>query len=769
MASRSNPFGFLARYWFPVGLVMLLVLAIPGFVLFALNLIGWQADVNRWLQRNLNLTYSLPIPWWGGLILLLLPIAILILYFLKLKRKPLSVPSTFLWKKSIEDLHVNSLLQWLRHNVLLLLQILAVLFMIYAVMGFRFHGRTGESRYYILMIDNSASMNAADVAPSRLEWAKLEALKEIDAASDSDFGMVIEFNSSAEIKQSYTNNRGVLRQAVRDIKPSQRLTRIEEALSLADSLANPTRSTENEAARPVDAEPGKERTYVAAEGIPTELHIFSDGRFPDPTSFALGNLNPHFHLAGQSAVDSSDNVALVTLNALRDESDASKVQIFARASNFRDREVKSQVQLEVIVDGRLKDVFEKEIKIAARKKIEEPREPGKEEILVRDTPGEGTVTFDLRDLDDRSNVVVHARLVNVRDKLPLDDEAWLVVGVVRKARVLIVTRGNDALQAFFEDEAALEVARIERLAPADLTTDKYLRPARDGLYDLVIFDRCGPDKEENMPLANTFFIGYPPPPWKQASEEKKEKPDPFTVTRIESPHIKGWMNKHAILRYLVALHEIGISEAFRISKDELPPRTPRLMESDQDVALMLVLSRQSYADLVMTFPIFTEKGEWNTNWPLKPSFPLFLRNVLYTLGNVSDAASEETVKPGQPKTIRPDAEMNQAVNQIKVFDPENQATTLNRGTRPDFTFGETDHVGVYQVWWNSAWQRSFAVNLLDSDESHIEPRANIQIGEERVAAGQERGQPREMWKWVVLAALFVLLAEWYIYNRRVYI
>jgi hypothetical protein len=95
--------------------------------------------------------------------------------------------------------------------------------------------------------------------------------------------------------------------------------------------------------------------------------------------------------------------------------------------------------------------------------------------------------------------------------------------------------------------------------------------------------------------------------------------------------------------------------------------------------------------------------------------------------------------------------------------------TLERGSRADFSFGETNRVGIYQVAWNDAWQRSFAVNLLDADESNIEPRTAVQIGAERIISGRERRQPRELWKWLVLVALGFLLAEWYIYNKRVYI
>src|SRR6516162_1596803 len=181
MSARSSAIStVVARAWFPLALILLLLLAIPGVVLFILNLLGKESAVNPWLQDHTRLSYHIPIPWWAGVILLLVPLFILLLYFLKLKRKPLHVPSTFLWKKSIEDLHVNSLFQWLRENVLLLLQILTVLVLIYALMSFQVHGNMVEGRHYIIMIDNSASMSATDVSPSQLEQAKKEALNEID-------------------------------------------------------------------------------------------------------------------------------------------------------------------------------------------------------------------------------------------------------------------------------------------------------------------------------------------------------------------------------------------------------------------------------------------------------------------------------------------------------------------------------------------------------------------------------------------------------------
>ena len=101
--------------------------------------------------------------------------------------------------------------------------------------------------------------------------------------------------------------------------------------------------------------------------------------------------------------------------------------------------------------------------------------------------------------------------------------------------------------------------------------------------------------------------------------------------------------------------------------------------------------------------------------------------------------------------------------------PRGEATRLERGGRAEFTFGATEELGVYRVVRDDGGERGFAVNLLDANESNIEPRRAIQIGSERVVAGEERKQPLELWKWIILLALILLMLEWYIYNRRIYI
>src|SRR5262249_26047482 len=173
---------------------------------------------------------------------------------------------------------------------------------------------------------------------------------------------------------------------------------------------------------------------------------------------------------------------------------------------------------------------------------------------------------------------------------PLDNQAWLVVGVVRKAKVLIVGPPNSILGAFFDDDATRAVAEVDKITKDQITDkEKYLEPARSGVYDLVIFDRCAPAREDEMPRANTFFIGHPPPPWKPVGQPQ---PEGIKIEKIENPAVKGWTTQHNLLRYLTGLHEIGIHDAFRVTG--LPPRTPKLIEGDRDLLLMFALSRGPY-------------------------------------------------------------------------------------------------------------------------------------------------------------------------------
>lgn len=737
------------RTFFPIAVALLVLLALPGAIAFAADFFGYGAELNTWLEARFGISHALALTLPAAGVLLAVPPLLVLLYFLRLRRKPVAVSSTFLWNKSIEDLHVNRLMQWLRRNILLLLQLLAIFMLLYAVLGPRLHGTNGPAgRHYILMLDNSASMSATDVKPNRLAWAKAEAIKEIDAATDADFGMVIVFNRTAEIRQSYTGNRTLLREAVHAIQPTVFSTRIDEALNLAASLANPSRSTENEVARPDNPEVGKERTYVAAEGMAADVHLYSDGGFPPVPGFALEHLNLTYHSPAPSPEDgTSNNLAIIRLDAVRDSDDPRKLTLTATIRNYRGTPIEKQtVRLEMLdSSGRVVGSYVRADTFDAKSK----------------QPATGQdVAFPLDDVPENADVIFHVKLENTKDDLALDDEAWLIPGVARKARVLVIGKDNVVLRKFLDSPSTKAIADVIIYEPHVLTErEKYLDPARDGKYDLVIFDRCGPATEDEMPRANTLFIGHPPPPYRQP--KMGEPNDPRTVTPLSRPAVTGWSDGHAVMRHLRGLYEIEIDEAFRFP--ELPPKTGRLLESDGNTTLLAAIPRQSFTDLVLTFPIVGDDGRWNTLWPLRPSFVMFLRNVVRSQGHVRDALADDVLRPGDVKMLRPPGA------QITITWPGGgRSETLDRGSRSDVFFTGTDALGVFTAVSNGENQK-FAVNLFDPEESDIAPRASVAVGNQNVAAGEERKPPRDLWKLAVLVGLLVLLGEWWVYNKRMQI
>jgi hypothetical protein len=275
-----------------------------------------------------------------------------------------------------------------------------------------------------------------------------------------------------------------------------------------------------------------------------------------------------------------------------------------------------------------------------------------------------------------------------------------------------------------------------------------------------VFDRCGPPTEDAMPAANTLFIGHPPPPFKPAGDPDTKR----AVVPVRYPSVQGALDRHPLMANLRAVYDIGIDESFRLP--ELPPGTQRLLEAAGGQVLIAGLPRGAFTDVVMAFPLLTLDGRWNTRWPLEPSFVLFLRNVLVTLGNVREASADDVTLPGQEKLLRPGG-----AQAVRVRRPDGTAKSFERGPRPDFAYTDTGTVGVYEASWGDE-RRAFAVNLFpqpEHDESDLAVVATPKIGDQVVGTAAPRQPPRELWKLAVLLGLAAVVGEWWVYNRRVQI
>src|ERR687894_1331153 len=97
-----------------------------------------------------------------GLLLSLLIPVVVAMYLLKLRREERTVSSTFLWQRMVRDVEANAPWQKLRRNILLLLQLLALLALMFALARpfIRTTGISGKN--LIIVVDRSASMAATD-------------------------------------------------------------------------------------------------------------------------------------------------------------------------------------------------------------------------------------------------------------------------------------------------------------------------------------------------------------------------------------------------------------------------------------------------------------------------------------------------------------------------------------------------------------------------------------------------------------------------------
>ena len=646
---------------------------------------------------------------WQWALLAAIPPAIVALYFLKLRRQPLEVPSTYLWSKTIEDLHVNSIWQRLRQNLLLFLQLLLIALIILACLRPNWQGTTLSGSRFIFMVDNSASMLATDEEPSRLQVAKTKAKALVQEMKPGDVAMLVSFSDQARVEQPYTDNRRLLRQRIDSIQPTQRTSDLSSALRVAAGLANPGRSSFE-----------AEQDVAAADAQPAQLFILTDGGFATIPNFAMGNLTPTYLPIGH--VD-AQNVGIMAFSASRHPERSDKMQAFARLHNFD--AVDHQIEVSLYLDATLLDA--------------------RELSLAKQSPAGVQFDFDAVDTGKLRLELQHT------DHFDVDNVAYTALNTPQRARVLFCTPRNDALELAMSTDHILRIATTEQVTPAFLLEDEYVEQAASGAYDLVIYDQCRPTE---LPQANTLTIGQIPPGW--AATEPQSVPQ---IIDVDQTHP---------LMHFVQMGDVTIAEATPVN---VPPGGSVLIDSDVG-AIVAIGPREAFEDAVVAFEIVGQNEDGtrypNSDWPKRSSFPVFVKNALTYLGGGFEVEASVTVKPGESVELRAAAD----AEQLLVEAPGDREFSLGRGPRNEFLFGDTDLTGIYTARVPDVKEPTqlFAVNLFDSTESDIRPREQIRTEFDEVIAQRSwQVTRREAWKWLVVAGLCVLMLEWYIYNKRVYL
>ncbi|MEM7783204.1 MAG: BatA and WFA domain-containing protein [Planctomycetota bacterium] len=669
------------------------------------------------------------LPWYLWVIFSLVPPLIFLLYFLKLRRVPLEVPSTYLWMKTVEDLHVNSIWQRLRRNLLLLLQIIAVLLLMASVLRPGCEGTQLAGERFIFIVDQSSSMSATDTesGKSRLEEAKTQISEMLRDMQSDEAAMLISFSDEAIVQQSYTRNKELLKRKVQSIQQTQRASDISEALNAASGLANPGRTSDKQS----------ERDVQVAEALDATLFIFSDGQFKEVPKFIFGNLNAEYRPIG-SFNKRPENVGITAFSINDRVTGEEKVQLFARLLNSGDKD--QDVDLALYVNNELQD---------ARTVVVPGR--GEKDIAGRNS---GPLSFDLSNFATGLESPVPIRLeIENEDIYPIDNVAHAVLNPANLANVLVISDYPKYLRFAMGTEFIEKVSNIEFENRSILEDEDFKKDSVLGAYDLIIFDQCQP---ETMPSCNTIFWGSLPP------EDRWE-----LVDEAETLPIVDFNNNHPIL-FDVPMGNVNIVEG-------LVHRVPKggiLLVESLKGSIMSVAPRGGFEDLVIGFPLVTYEADGdisiNTDWPRNLGFPVFIQNLMLNLGTRFSFAKSINQSPGQLVKIRTQF----PYEAIDVTNPAGDQTNVKLRSDNSYIYSNAKTIGVYDIVGEGQSETSqmFAVNLLDSRESNLEVVDELKLGYEELKGKTERQPSRkDFWRWILVAVLVVTTIEWIIYNRRIFI
>jgi len=209
-------------------------------------------------------------------LLWLLPLAgiVIVLYLLKMRRRDVRVPATFLWPAKTEEVRANALFQRLRPSWLLFLQLLALTLAVVALARpqTRQQGLTGEVT--VIVLDTSASMSATDVAPSRFAAARALAEEAIQSAKPTDRIALIEAGPTPRVVFPLSGDPARQLLALKGVRPTDAETDVGEALRLASALVG------------------------TVDGA--RIVLLSDGVFPKVTNFSRGKAALIYRVVGRS-------------------------------------------------------------------------------------------------------------------------------------------------------------------------------------------------------------------------------------------------------------------------------------------------------------------------------------------------------------------------------------------------------------------------------------------------------------------------------------
>ena len=350
----------------------------------------------------MNLLHPLALAWLG------LAIPIVIFYILKIRMRRVPVSTTLFWRQIFEEKQPRSIWQKLRHLLSLLVQLAFLLLIVLALTEPIFKWEIRDARKLVLVIDNSASMNATDSepGPTRLAKAREDALALIDGLRFRDEMAIIAAGTQPTVRCGMTGHQSTLRDELAKIAPTDGPTRVKEAVELGRRLLADQSDPKNK---------GRSSVYV-----------LTDGGFDDSAKLAESG---DVKILGVGS-KKTGNVGISKFQVRRSLIDPIGYQILVEVVNASDAVV--ETRLEMDLDGSAVDVVPLKL------------EPGKPYRKV----------FEKTSADGGRLV---AR-INRPDALLADNQAWAILPRREIQTVTLVSGGNLFLEKVFEANPLVKLA-----------------------------------------------------------------------------------------------------------------------------------------------------------------------------------------------------------------------------------------------------------------------------------------------------------------------
>lgn len=612
--------------------------------------------------------------WWALGALLAVPI--ILLYLLKMRRRPLEVSSTLLWEQVLADLRANTPFQKLRRNLLLLLQLLTLAVLVLALMQpvIRATGLSGSAA--VIVLDASPSMQAVDEpgGADRFARAVEQAERLIDNLARNDRLMLIVAGPAGQgARTAFLSDKAELRSALRSARAYDAPAATDEALRLAvSSLAAQGR--------------GELRgtIYLLSDGVGVTLpnlpglnealryvRIGQTGRNAGITSLSV-----------EPGEQGRQEVAVGVKNfSPAGAMDVTVSFYYGRPDNWVDAQ---QLRLEA---GQ-----------SATAVLRKALPPGRLWVKLTTAGGDG---------------------------LALDDVGYALLPESRRLRVVLVSPGNRVLRDFLRVADAEGMLSGAEVSPAAYVGDE---PA-----DVTIFDGVAPPK---LPEGDVLLIE---PPGAVAGFERVGEADWPAVTNVRT--------EADVLRF-VNLADFAVARTGVYGRDS---SAVTLIDSDR-TPLLAYTQQGADRRYLLAFHLA------DSSWATEAGLLIFLGNVL------ERARMAHYVGMAQLLATGGSARLGGGDQPAEVTVPDGARHDVPAGVD---SFAGTFQAGFYRVR-RGGREREFAANLLSPQQSDILPRSLAVAGGQDVATQRDVVRSnRPVWPVLAIAALALLLVEWYCYHRRV--